>query len=561
MSIVLMTRNRKKIPEYLQFFSRHGQAVHVEEPTEAPEALAAFLRSHLAVLADESNVYDPSGDLVGPAYAGPARNVCRLHAWILRGSPPVRLSYLREIAGRFEASRPASGTLEVFDWDAAFLPLPELSLHDMREAGLKNSARERCLSAFAEAFLKKREPRKLRWTHVAPDSIVDWDADARLLLEHPICGSVPAPLINAARHVINRGIFFRSAIGRRDGNYWLPGLNGGLPYVPKGDPVHEATYLWHDLMHHLMPDLVFDGDGGEDHRRTYIAWRMMSEAVSLVLADMLFADALSRRPEHANYGFDARRIHPLYRETDPARTLDARELLVRMVRYVLLGDRRGFPTGTAAWEAFESKYARFFIGDFQWTRMNWSSLVARDGMSRRWIDLLGRETFRRQGLETVSDAVAAVGRGHPVPALAERLFDHVWTTRLAPALACGEPADVERSSSEGFRRWLTGQCALFARYAPLVGLPPLAHALAARLRDPRPFDAPERRIIRADFSAHVRSMADGGLISDDDASIFPDLFPLFDPFFLRDYDRAEQEFATVEEASAFAFGGGGKETP
>jgi hypothetical protein len=35
--------------------------------------------------------------------------------------------------------------------------------------------------------------------------------------------------------------------------------------------------------------------------------------------------------------------------------------------------------------------------------------------------------------------------------------------------------------------------------------------------------------------------------------IFPDLFPLFDPFFLRDYDEAQQEFETVAEASAVAF--------
>ena len=51
----------------------------------------------------------------------------------------------------------------------------------------------------------------------------------------------------------------------------------------------------------------------------------------------------------------------------------------------------------------------------------------------------------------------------------------------------------------------------------------------------------------------MRAMARDGIVSDDDAAIFPDLFPLFDPFFLRDYDEAQQEFATVAEASAVAF--------
>ena len=58
--------------------------------------------------------------------------------------------------------------------------------------------------------------------------------------------------------------------------------------------------------------------------------------------------------------------------------------------------------------------------------------------------------------------------------------------------------------------------------------------------------------MRARFAAHVRALAADGIISDDDAAIFPDLFPLFDPFFLRDYDEAQQEFATVAEASAAA---------
>ena len=75
-----------------------------------------------------------------------------------------------------------------------------------------------------------------------------------------------------------------------------------------------------------------------------------------------------------------------------------------------------------------------------------------------------------------------------------------------------------------------------------------------RLRDARPFEAEERTDVRARFGDFVRAQAKTGLISDDDAALFPDLFPLFDPYFLRDYDEAQQEFATVREASAKAFG-------
>lgn len=73
------------------------------------------------------------------------------------------------------------------------------------------------------------------------------------------------------------------------------------------------------------------------------------------------------------------------------------------------------------------------------------------------------------------------------------------------------------------------------------------------MRDPRGFADDEIADIRARFAAHCRVLAEVGAISDDDAAIFPDLFPLFDPFFLRDYDLAQQEFASVAEASAVAF--------
>jgi hypothetical protein len=118
-------------------------------------------------------------------------------------------------------------------------------------------------------------------------------SDARLLIEHPHYQRLAPPLANALAHVVNQGVLFRAAKGRRDGNYWFPGLNGGLPYVPKSDAVHEATYMFHDVMHQLMPDLVFDGQASLDHKRVYIAYRMMSEAVSLVLADMIFVRGLA----------------------------------------------------------------------------------------------------------------------------------------------------------------------------------------------------------------------------------------------------------------------------
>ncbi|MFT3712486.1 MAG: hypothetical protein QM817_32975 [Archangium sp.] len=554
MSVVLMTQNPWKVAEYRRFLGRHAQTLHVEPPTESKSVLLGWLDEARAVLSDESNIFDPAGDLVRPGYVGPARNICRLHAWVKNEQGDVvRRSYIREVAGTFDASQLRPDDPKVFNWDSAFTSASGSTLHEMSEAGLKNSAREQCLSAFVKERLLLEKPKALQWNFLA-----DWTTDARLLLEHPLYAQLPSPLQSALDFVVSSGVFFRSAKSRREGNYWFPGLNGGLPFVPKGDAIHEATYLFHDVMHHLMPDLLFDGTDSDDHRRAYIAYRMMSEAISLVFADMTFVASLaSSSLAPAGYDFGKRRILPLHQSLEPSQRGDLKWLAREVTRFVLRGEKGTLGTRGAAWSSFEEKYTKFFVADFQWTRVNWNNLHSRAQMVRDWVQLVGAPTFREQGLWFVSDVVARLGRGLSLPELVDAVFELVWAERISPALAFRAEGSVEvrveRSTERGFRRWLTGQLAFFARYQPLLGLPPLANELASRLRDARTIDAAERETIRTRFSEHVRSLATQGIISDDDALMFPDCFPLFDPFFLRDYDTAKQEFSSVAEASAKAF--------
>ncbi|MCX5745894.1 MAG: hypothetical protein NT062_25740, partial [Proteobacteria bacterium] len=512
-----MTTNRWKIPEYRRFLARHAQTLIVEEPTTSAAVIAGWLDTARAVLADESNIFDPAGDLVADTYTGPARNICRLHAWVRDATGAVvRRTYIREVGGQFDGGdlRPDDPT--VFDWDAAFSPtITSLTLaatptlEEMERVGLKNSAREQCLSAFARAALHHRERKTLQWR--ATDASA-WSIDARLLIEHPLYRDLAPPLANALACAIDGGVFFRAAKSRRDGNYWFPGLNGGLPYVPKGDAIHEATYMFHDVMHQLMPDLVYDGVDARDHKRVYIAYRMMSEGASLVLADMLFARTLAEDPANAGYDFAKRRILPLWEAAGPRRD-DLAWLLRQMIGFVVRGEPGELPVGTDAWARFSTKYTRFFVADFQWTRMNWQNLVARGAMLRHWIELVRRPTFAAQGVWFISDLVDEIGRDLPLDVLCERLFAIVWERRIAPALGHPRsPPEVAgaRARSNGFRRWLTGQLALFPRYAPIVGMPPLAFELADRLRDPRGFDLAEVDAIRGRFADHVRAMAKDG---------------------------------------------------
>ncbi|MFY0536127.1 hypothetical protein [Nannocystis pusilla] len=53
--------------------------------------------------------------------------------------------------------------------------------------------------------------------------------------------------------VIDQGVFFRAAQNRRERVYWWPGLNAGIPYTPKRDGLHEATFMMHDFGHFSCP--------------------------------------------------------------------------------------------------------------------------------------------------------------------------------------------------------------------------------------------------------------------------------------------------------------------
>src|SRR5438477_334399 len=120
--------------------------------------------------------------------------------------------------------------------------------------------------------------------------------------------------------------------------------------------------------------------------------------------------------------------------------------------------------------------------------MHWSNLGARTHSIRARIDLVQPETFSGQNVWFISQVVEEVGRGLAIEELCTRLFELVWARRIAPALEFTGAVDVDRSRSAGFRRWLTGQLAMFARYEKVVGMPALAATLATRVRSPQPFD-------------------------------------------------------------------------
>ena len=166
------------------------------------------------------------------------------------------------------------------------------------------------------------------------------------------------------------------------------------------------TFQAHDLTHFLLPDLIFTGTNGSLSRRLYIIYRMLSEAITLVFADMLFVEALRR--EGLEYDWEKRKIWPVFRDcgldpfepSEPQQLLSVfRTLLEANIAYCLMGEdvkyrelmskHLGTPLAEVppALQSFKDKYMPFFVEDFRWTSQNYACMAEKAPEMSRWWQL------------------------------------------------------------------------------------------------------------------------------------------------------------------------------
>jgi hypothetical protein len=601
--IALVTDNPEKLRECARILGRHAVSV-VQWPKAgfseeglparfaADPKLDAVLRetSKLVFAADRSPVrpfLDPRAALAEVI------NVGRVVAWVRDRDQPGairRVEIEREIPGWLD---PASAPRDpaVFDWDGVFRVRGlGRSYHEMRLLGLKNSARDLVLSDFAIGHLYLPERADLAHHPRRPSRTVDFDErPLDFIAQNRFLGALRADRPGLGRlvaHVVREGLFFRAAQNRREKNYWLPGLNAGVPLTPKRDAVHEITFLFHDLMHFAQPDLVFTGALGGDARaarNVYVAWRMVSEALSLVLADMLFVDGLARAG--VDYDFSQRRIHPLFRclDADPeGRFVETlRAVGEASARYALLGDDAAFRAlrrpGVAAAEleaavgAFEAKYEGYFKADYRWTVANFDEMVERAGIFSRWAALVGEDRLARADLRTLDATVRRLRAEHPAAlGSLEGTVSTVTALALeslaAKASVAPPPFTADEARDRAFRRWVYGQCMMFVAWDFLPGSTALGRAVLATLDATPLVDGELIARIRARMDAHVEGLHAAGLVSGDDRNTYHGVFPLFEPRYVA-YDRRgdDEPLASVaracfaSEPNAVCFAGPGAE--
>ena len=342
-----------------------------------------------------------------------------------------------------------------FDWDSIFVnAVTGKSYAESIPLWGKCTPRQLLISDFIQQHLFYKKHSNLKFVEYTPEQTVSFVSVAQEMKANPLLDGnanlADFGLDRFVQHAIRDGIHLRFARNRRENNYWMPGLNGGLPAVAKPDAIHETTYRFHDLMHYgLAPvcDVLPTDNFGPSAHRVYHAARKMSKAFSLVMADMLFVDSLNK--SGLRYEYSSRNVYPLFRCMNLPLTRsmsDLRELFRATTLYGLLGDDsalrnllRSGPPSQKALDSFREWYSRFFSGDHLWTTKNFLNLSRQADDYAAWRLRLGDSLFTRARLSFLNDAVKKISdKGTDMSSYREivwALFDEVFDTHVLPRVA------------------------------------------------------------------------------------------------------------------------------
>lgn len=550
MHYVLVTSNSKKAGEFARSFDLYGKRVEVV--ASAPETLSeadyeSLVRQDgvVAVFVEESMLCaQPDGSLpvTQPHDMQVLYHCSRLDVRSLDLAGEVRKSeYHANVRGFIDLDLKRDGD-DVFGWDDVFVATStNADFHSLKRMGLKNSARQIAISRFIVDSLTYESRLDLNFNRQTMGETVEFDGlaaefvDGNAMIQAGIGGSF---LRNMVDSVLDGGIFFRSSSNRREKNYWLPGLNAGIPLTAKKDEIHEVTFFFHDLMHFQIPDLVYDGSSADaDEKDAYIFYRMMSEAFTLVLADMYFIDGLTRAG--VEYDFSKRRIYPLFQhlklnhEGDLVGSL--KSVLLASSLFAVNGDDSGFralldgsPAADEALAAFKEKYGRFFTEDLTWTRRNFDTMSSQAAYVRRWMELVGRQTVVDNGLTILGDFTRKV-KSERGSISVETVFDEMFEATILPNLVYTRKHDLSRTISNAFKRYMIGQMSIFARYGDLCPMPSLSGKLRRKVEAADVLTSSDIKAMRGLYASYVAELRTRDLVSDDDARIYPAIHPLFPP--------------------------------
>lgn len=576
--IYILTNNNRKFEEWKNNFRRYRIEVRKGPPEgdmDYPYHNPKEGEKVLAVCRETSNLYKPdTEELSERKHLDLVDNVTNLKVAYLDHEGKYTTTDYRHVTKGY-IDRDGGKLAEEEDgwWDNIFrISSLHLTYEELRWQGARQSSREMAISQFILDRIHFSDRIDLQHNATNPTEAVRFDSLADdVVSANPLYSNewaVKFGVTGAINEVLDTGVFVRAPGSPRERNYWWPPF-AGLPLVPKKDAVHETTYQCHDLFHFLVPDLLpsfnFSTPAYMDlERRVYIAYRMMSEAVTLVLADMVFVDTLRR--SGVQYDWTKRKIYPLFQalHIDLAKENqfedNIRALLWANTSLCLLGDDQPYRgllhdagEGTEALDSYIGKYAAFFVEDFRWTNQNWFNMEENRLPLAAWRRAVNEVTATKSlGIDTTD---AFIGR-HKIsdsvstPDLVKIVYHEVVETKVLPALRSKQHHGRWVRIENAFYRYMVGQMGIFCQYRFLPEAGALKDKIVNYLKTNR-FklgSAGEIQRVRMFYNEFVDSLLARNLINHDDAKTYKGVYPLIDPYYVF-YDRTIRSLEELHQTS------------
>lgn len=564
--ITVLTSNLFKMKEFELYLQKYSINVTFANPSDDIESIiAASQHSPHYILREESWLIDVSKhislngcDIINNPESAPdlLKSKSHLTVYIPVWSEDNQLigidkrEYTHSMKGYIDSTRKSQSSENVFGWDHLFIHAATgYSIEDYKLMGFdKLSPRQCCISEFILDYLLYKKPKALVHNlELKPTRAIEFTKEMSVyefmmnnkFLNNKKLKKWELDLLRL--FALYEGVYFKAPTSIQVRNYFTPPLSG-LPIVakPKEDQseIEETIFMMHDLLHHIIPDLLISSEKGQ---YVYICWRMMSEAMTIILADMLYANTLVCTDPTYRDHVD-QRIYPLFEALDikECNWDVVKKILYANVQYAVLGDDEEWkkllnydPEKLKVLQKYKDHFEKFFVGDHIWAHKNYLNMTQSHTLEQYqyWINSLGKEHFRNNNLILLDDVVNDFESSNVdlnnMKSVVEHMFNYVFERRVKPRDV--EPVDLETQISRAFMRYMIGQLNLYARYRNFGNMMQRCENIINQLKTKKY----SRDKIRQQFENDVKYLWSIDIITEDQYENYIGVYPLFPPCFIK----------------------------
>lgn len=549
MKIFIITSSFKKEVELSRYFKNIGlKTQHLKSIKQFNQKKEIEKNNKILIISEQTHLLSKNSGLIADlnVFQEVIHSSTVFSTLIQKEKDEINITkkeYKSQVEGIL-SPRQKTARKDIYNWDDIFISEKSMiSYQDMKDKGIKNSARDLAFSMFIDdmEYLFKFESKvNLNFNKANIDNVVSFEPFIQNMLNNNKYYKVCNKNIffkNILSNIFNQGVFIRRASDRSQKNYWLPGLNAGIPLTPKKDDIHEATFMFHDIMHFIYPDLIVT-DNSENSKNKYIISRMMSEAFTIILADMFFISLLDK--DNVNYDFNKRKIYPLFKEIAFDITNEnkdkIREILWANTCFALLGEEtllKKLVKNDVLFNEYKEKYQRFFQEDYKWTYENYKNVIKSININKKWYD-----NMINISPDLIYSCESYAINFDNTKSLKEQVHI-IFEEMLNKLMSFSENKSTKDTSlKNAFIRYMIGQMNIFYKYETIYN--DVFQKEIVNILETSEINNDVIQQINNIYNLYLTKLVNMNLITLYDKERYSNIFPVFEPFYVF-YDSNKTE--------------------